>query len=236
MADAVKQDSNSTGLRYAEEDTIGVLPASPTWYPLEPNSYDDFGGEIVTLARRPINASRQRKKGVVVDVDSAGGFNSDLVLELQSLLQGFMFADFRRKGESEFPAEFSEDFTTAFGTDLVTIAAHGLATGDGPFQLTTTTTLPDGLSLATDYWVIVVSASTFQFASSYADAIAGTEIDIIDDGTGTHTMANSASVLGGASDDYVVNNPTGFLNNALVFASGFDTVENNGLKLVNGVT
>ena len=56
-------------------------------------------------------------------------------------------------------------------------------------QLTTTTTLPGGLSLATDYYVIKVTDSTCKLATSYANAIAGTAINITDAGTGTHTMS-----------------------------------------------
>lgn len=56
-------------------------------------------------------------------------------------------------------------------------------------RLTTTTTLPAGLALATDYYVIKVTDSTFKLATSYANAIAGTAINITDAGTGTHTMS-----------------------------------------------
>jgi hypothetical protein len=55
-------------------------------------------------------------------------------------------------------------------------------------RFTTTTTLPAGLSLATDYWLIRTSATTATVASSYANYIAGTSIDITDAGTGTHTL------------------------------------------------
>lgn len=55
-------------------------------------------------------------------------------------------------------------------------------------RFTTTTTLPTGLSLATDYWLVRVSATTARVATSYANAIAGTVISYTDAGTGTHTL------------------------------------------------
>lgn len=55
-------------------------------------------------------------------------------------------------------------------------------------RFTTTTTLPTGLSLNTDYWLVRVSATTARVATSFANAIAGTVIAYTDGGTGTHTM------------------------------------------------
>ena len=124
MAQVDKIDSNATGLRFAEETSIGVVSGSATWYPLEPNSYDNFGGEITTVARNPINSGRQNQKGVTVDLDASGGFNTDWTQEnLQRIMQGFFFADFRRKGEeivtavdidASNPDEFEVASTTGF--------------------------------------------------------------------------------------------------------------------------
>lgn len=55
-------------------------------------------------------------------------------------------------------------------------------------RLTTTTTLPAGLSTGTDYYYIKLSDTTFSLGSSYANAIAGTAVNITDTGTGTHTV------------------------------------------------
>jgi len=55
-------------------------------------------------------------------------------------------------------------------------------------RLTTTTTLPAPLATATDYYVIKISDTTFKLATSYANAIAGTAINITTTGTGTHTI------------------------------------------------
>lgn len=55
-------------------------------------------------------------------------------------------------------------------------------------RFTTTGTLPTGLSLTTDYWLIRQGSTTAKVATSLANAIAGTAIAYTDGGSGTHTM------------------------------------------------
>lgn len=123
-----KIDSNVTGLRYAEETTPKVLPGAPVWHGLEPNSYDGFGGQLTTFARNPINASRQRKKGMVVDLDASGGFGTDLTqLGLTRLLQGFFFADIREKLTTAPMNAAATALTGVTGSSKTVAAATGLA-------------------------------------------------------------------------------------------------------------
>lgn len=78
-------------------------------------------------------------------------------------------------------------FTANAATDVCTHLNINLF----PFtrvRLTTTGTLPAGLATATDYYVIKVTDLTIRLATSYANAVAGTQIDITDTGSGTHTI------------------------------------------------
>ncbi|MEQ1763211.1 MAG: hypothetical protein ABL984_08715 [Pyrinomonadaceae bacterium] len=92
----------------------------------------------------------------------------------------------------------AKTFTCVAATDLCTAASSGFLTGVKG-QGTTTTTLPAGLSTSTDYFVIFVTTTTFKLATSYANSILGTAIDITDTGTGTHTFTPTALAGGAAS-------------------------------------
>jgi hypothetical protein len=78
-------------------------------------------------------------------------------------------------------------FTADNTTDIITHTGYDIPTFSR-VRLTTTTTLPAGLSLATDYWTVRQSATTSKLATSLANAVANTTVDFTDNGTGTHTI------------------------------------------------
>ncbi len=82
--------------------------------------------------------------------------------------------------------------------DQVTVPSHGLLTGVKIQELTTTGTLPAGLAISTVYYAIAVDDDTLSFATSQANATAGTAIDITDYGTSAavHTVVVETDLAG----------------------------------------
>lgn len=92
-----------------------------------------------------------------------------------------------KKPITNFSPAYASTFTAVAATDVCT-ATSGVPNTTVAVQLTTTGTLPAGLALNTNYFVINLSPTTFKLASTVALANAGTGIDITDTGTGVHTM------------------------------------------------
>jgi hypothetical protein len=81
--------------------------------------------------------------------------------------------------------------------DTVTLASHGLSTGNTlSFSVITTTT---GISINTTYYAIYVSSSTFQVASSLANAQAGTALALTTNGSGTLLKSIPVDGTGGSA-------------------------------------
>jgi len=104
------------------------------------------------------------------------------------------------KAIAEIDSSYTATFTASFSADTLTILDHGLNTGDGPFILSSTGTLPGGLALGTDYWVIIVDADTLRLATHLGYALVNTFVDITDAGTGTHTL--TGGLPASLSEDY----------------------------------
>lgn len=110
-------------------------------------------------------------------------------------------------------------FTGEADDDLLTATAHGLQTGDGPVRVSNSGgALPTGLAADTDYYVIRASANTFSLATTRENAIAGTAINLTADGSGTHTLSDTAST-----------------KRLTVAADGIDTDSDTGATLAPGV-
>lgn len=87
--------------------------------------------------------------------------------------------------------------------------------------LTTTGILPAPLALLTNYYVIRINSTSIKLATTYADAIAGTNIDLLNSGLGTHTI--------------VANISSAFLNIELdVGGDSIFTIASNVNRWVNG--
>lgn len=157
VCETKKIDSNVTGLRYAEEECIGELPVSGVvWYGQEPNSYDDFGGQITTVARNPINPSRQRKKGAVTDLEASGGYNQDVTdYNLTRLMQGFMFADARQK-PSLHPLNGTQNTVTSATASTNTYAVNA----GGAAFVANRLVKASGFGIAANNGLKVVASST----------------------------------------------------------------------------
>lgn len=122
-----KINSTLTQLSIAEETSIGVLPGSPVWQDLEPNDYNDFGSQLSTVAREPIEQSRQRKKGTVTDLDASGGFSTDFTKSnMTKYMQGAFFADARELTTTKPLNGASITITGADNADSSYNAAAGL--------------------------------------------------------------------------------------------------------------
>ena len=91
--------------------------------------------------------------------------------------------------------EETTTFTADAATDNLTLASvpfvNTLQTGTEVLLTTSAADLPAPLAINTVYYVILVADQVIQLATSSANATAGTEIDITDAGTGTHTITRT---------------------------------------------
>lgn len=247
MAQVPKIDSNITGLAYAEEAQLGLLPGesglggTPVWYRLQPNSYSDFGGEIVTVAPNPINPSRQRRKGVTTDLNATGGFNHNLTFRnLTDLMQGVMFADIRRK-----PSEA----VTAVDLDTVNPDEYEVASTTGFVQnsLIKGFNFTNSANNALNVVTAVVSNTSVEVASGQLVAEASPPSNARIDVVGHQAASGDLNVV--VSGDLPVITSTtldfttlGLIPGEWIFIGGdsaghkFVDADNNGFKRIRSVS
>lgn len=85
--------TQGTQMNMAVEASLGVLPGSPIWYELEPNSIPKFGTTVSKTGRSPISKTRARRKQSVTDLDSGVEIEADITMAvLRQFMSGFLFS------------------------------------------------------------------------------------------------------------------------------------------------
>tara|TARA_R110000851_G_scaffold16046_2_gene52522 strand:+ start:11270 stop:12802 length:1533 start_codon:yes stop_codon:yes gene_type:complete len=239
MVQVNKIDSNITGLAFAEEAVLGSLPGengnagAPVWYSLAPNSYNDFGGEIITVAPNPINPSRQRRKGVTTDLNASGGINQNFTFSnFSNLMQGIMFADTREKGYEEPTAVTASVFEVASTTGFLVnslIKGQGFTSaGNDALQLVTAVVADTSIAVG----ATVVDAAPVARSNIRNVGHQGSTADIDVDNSGTLPAVTSTLL------DFTT---LGLVPGQWVFVGGdsasnrFVTAANNGLKRIRSI-
>jgi hypothetical protein len=104
-------------------------------------------------------------------------------------------------------------FTASAATDAITLTTHNLYTGMAIMVSTDSGTLPAELSPNTLYYVIRIDADTFKLATTFANALAGTAINLTTDGSGVLYL--DPAVFRTRTSVGFVNGPADFWNYVL---------------------
>ena len=106
---------------------------------------------------------------------------------------------------------FSDIFTVSTTTEALTFSQPiPIDTGDG-VKVSSTTTVPSPLVAGTTYYAIKVTDTSYQLATTVANAFAGTAIDLTSAGSGQHTLAQ-VNYAAYACDGTIDTNQTAYDN------------------------
>ncbi len=115
--------------------------------------------------------------------------------------------------------------------DTVTVDDTELWLSGDVIRLTTTGTLPAGLSLATDYYLIIDSKGSYGFALTLANARAGTKVNITDIGSGNHTLTRNSELRYTINGSFQVDtSPADILQDLLSASFGTMTFQQGQFK------
>lgn len=85
----------------------------------------------------------------------------------------------------------SEAIAPTVSGNTFTATAHPYVSGDGPFTITTSGTMPTPFTVSTDYYVIVIDANTIRLAASFQDTVNLIPVVLTGVGSGTITLVPS---------------------------------------------
>jgi len=177
-AEVHDEDDSGAGTITASTDTGGALGTD--------------AADVAALVVAAIDTAMDGQVTIVDNLDGSVTFTNDY----EAAAVDAAVYDTDEEGVSTITVAQDVDGVSgsSVSTDLIYVQDHGYALGLKG-QLTTTDTLPTGLALLTDYFVIAVDDDHFKLADTLAHAVAGTAINITAAGAGTHTFT-AASVAG----------------------------------------
>jgi microcystin-dependent protein len=76
-------------------------------------------------------------------------------------------------------------------TEEITVTGHQYRRTGFRVRVSSTGTIIGGLAINTNYYVIIVNSDTIKLATTRANALAGTAINLTSQGTGTHTISQA---------------------------------------------
>ncbi len=179
-----------------------------------------LGASAAISASRYVSGVSQPIESIIIEGNEFAGDPSstdlsDILTSTIALNQIGIRAHYRTGGTL---TKHGLTFTADNATEIFTSATHNFETGTGPVRVSNSGgALPTGLTAGVDYWVIKLSATTFQLATSFANAVALTNLTISDDGTGTQTITTNIMTLTDSSAAFsqqLVGRTIEFVNSA----------------------
>lgn len=173
----------------ADVDGGGIVNAGPRWaaIPAANKTVSDISAvvgadAVAALAVAALNVLAGFSFTLVDNVDGTVDFTANdrgALVPFESFI-----ADESAAGSTTF-VETVAGTPSAFSVtnNTIALAGHGYETGQVVRVTISAGALPAPLAAAVDYFVIRVDAGSFMLAASLADALAGSEIDLLDAGT-----------------------------------------------------
>lgn len=189
--------TDANGLEWAwaaDVDGGGIVNAGPRWaaIPAARKAISDISGvvgadAVAALAVAALNVLAGFSFTLVDNVDGTVDFTANDRGPLPAF-ESFI-ADESAAGSTTF-VETVAGTPSAFNVtaNTIALAGHGYQTGQCVRVSISAGALPGPLAAGVDYFVIFVDAGSFKLATSIANALAGSEINIADAGTVSETV------------------------------------------------
>lgn len=174
-------------------DSSGDLE-NPTPFQGPKNIFPSYDKKLVSISVGDGTSYTMSNRTEVLLVDA---ISDDMTITLPSAreVEGNELTIKRTDNPIKPKQDFSDSDVTT-GTDNINITSHGYVDLQKVQVSNSGGALPTGLSASTDYWIIYVDADNFKLASSYANSVADSAVDITAAaGGGTHTIEPQHTVV-----------------------------------------